>query len=37
MQKGNEWEPKRLSTFCAKMLASIGKLPSAAAAQSRSE
>jgi len=37
VQKRNEWEPKRLSTFCAKMLASIGKLPSAAAAQSRSE
>jgi hypothetical protein len=32
--KGRDWEPKHLSTFCPKMLASIGKLP--AAARSRS-
>lgn len=34
VQKGKKWEPKRLSTFCSKMLASIGKLPSAAASRS---
>jgi hypothetical protein len=32
--KGKEWEPKRLSTFCPKMLASIGKLPAAATSRS---
>jgi hypothetical protein len=32
--KGKEWEPKRLSTFCPKMLASIGNLPAAAASRS---
>ena len=34
VQKGKDWEPKRLSTFCPKMLASIGNLPSAAASRS---